>query len=521
MATLSPAEIYKYAIGAGFTPDEAVTMTAIAMSESGGRTTAHNPNGEDSQGLWQINQQAHGFSGNLYDPAQNAAAAYKVYVGSGRSISPWTVTHKKNNYMYTKNRAAAEQAARDNGYSTAQGNWDGSPGYGHSVSASGGSGTTANEADTTQDGVAEAEAFDGTAPADMQVIKVGDKTYVAKELVDGVWAYFDGPEVDKVQGLPVWEVTAETWEVLTTIRIGDVTELDDLAGNFDSFGEFFDEMMYLAGFSEEAMRDPSVVALLAEFTARPDMQPAEVQRRLQETDWYNNTTDVARQWNDLGNADKQVEIDKQTDAVLKALFQYAGVTGDMTDPKIIQWAEEIASGKTTLTTLINSTIKPLAQDLPDSPWARTIRDEERAQRQTGVDYENEAGRARALAHRWGVQLSDSEAIEWGRKITEGIMSQNDLTEYVKDVAQSLYPWKSREQETMTAAQPYMQTYANLMEVPTPDIFDPVIQRAMQQGQTTTDFAEQMRASDRWLTTKNAEDDLTAIGSQVGRLMGFE
>ena len=35
--------------------DDAVTFTAIAMAESGGNTEAHNPHGEDSRGIWQIN----------------------------------------------------------------------------------------------------------------------------------------------------------------------------------------------------------------------------------------------------------------------------------------------------------------------------------------------------------------------------------------------------------------------------------------------------------------------------------
>jgi hypothetical protein len=34
-------------------------MTAIALAESGGNSRAHNPVGEDSRGLWQINARAH------------------------------------------------------------------------------------------------------------------------------------------------------------------------------------------------------------------------------------------------------------------------------------------------------------------------------------------------------------------------------------------------------------------------------------------------------------------------------
>ena len=52
-------EVYGFARAAGFSPDQAVTMTAIAMAESGGRSGARNPVGEDSRGLWQINVRAH------------------------------------------------------------------------------------------------------------------------------------------------------------------------------------------------------------------------------------------------------------------------------------------------------------------------------------------------------------------------------------------------------------------------------------------------------------------------------
>ena len=39
----------------GYQTDDAVTWTAIAVAESGVNPDAHNPHGEDSRGLWQIN----------------------------------------------------------------------------------------------------------------------------------------------------------------------------------------------------------------------------------------------------------------------------------------------------------------------------------------------------------------------------------------------------------------------------------------------------------------------------------
>jgi hypothetical protein len=95
---LSIREIYEAARDAGFTPHQAITWTAIAMAESGGRTGALNDKGEHSIGLWQINV-ASGVRentwGNLNDPEVNARAAYEIS-RQGRDMRPWTVTHDRN-----------------------------------------------------------------------------------------------------------------------------------------------------------------------------------------------------------------------------------------------------------------------------------------------------------------------------------------------------------------------------------------------------------------------------------------
>jgi murein DD-endopeptidase MepM/ murein hydrolase activator NlpD len=95
MSILSPAEIKAHAIQAGFSEEQARTFTAIALAESGGNTDAHNPSGEDSWGLWQINinpsVRANTW-GDLTDPAVNARAAYEIS-NHGQNLRPWTVTH--------------------------------------------------------------------------------------------------------------------------------------------------------------------------------------------------------------------------------------------------------------------------------------------------------------------------------------------------------------------------------------------------------------------------------------------
>ena len=144
MSVLTAREIYRVARLAGFSPDQATTMTAIALAESGGRSDAHNPSGEDSRGLWQINVRAHRdlASSDLYDPLTNARAAFRVS-GGGRDVSPWTTTHGGGNASYVHHRMEAEAAARAAGEGSGLGVWTGTPGYGAPLSAGGGGGGAA------------------------------------------------------------------------------------------------------------------------------------------------------------------------------------------------------------------------------------------------------------------------------------------------------------------------------------------------------------------------------------------
>jgi cell wall-associated NlpC family hydrolase len=138
MAPYTAAQIYAYARAAGFGPDQAVTMTAVALAESGGNVMAHATRGEDSRGLWQINMNAHRQWANLnaYDPAVNARLAYEVS-GHGRDISPWTTTHGLGDARYLDFRAQAQRAAIEAGDGAGHGNWSGTAGYGHPLPAGG------------------------------------------------------------------------------------------------------------------------------------------------------------------------------------------------------------------------------------------------------------------------------------------------------------------------------------------------------------------------------------------------
>src|SRR6266536_5699870 len=111
MPRYSAEQIYGFARQAGFTPDEAATMTAIAQAHAG------------------LAQKY-----DLYDPAQNARAAFEVSHGGG-DVSPWTVTHGGGSARYLMYRGNAEAAALAAGEGRGLGVWTGTPGYGHPLSA--------------------------------------------------------------------------------------------------------------------------------------------------------------------------------------------------------------------------------------------------------------------------------------------------------------------------------------------------------------------------------------------------
>jgi cell wall-associated NlpC family hydrolase len=156
MPRYSAEQIYAFARRAGFSPDESATMTAIALAESGGNSRAHNPYGEDSRGLWQINARAHPDLAkryDLYDPLQNAQAAFAVSRG-GSDVSPWTVTHGGNGARYLRYKEDAQQAAVAFGDGPGHGVWTGTPGYGHKLDGGdddGGAATAARPVAATDD----------------------------------------------------------------------------------------------------------------------------------------------------------------------------------------------------------------------------------------------------------------------------------------------------------------------------------------------------------------------------------
>lgn len=124
---MSPAEIYRVALAAGFPPVVAVTMTAIALRESSGNPDVVNADaktGDRSYGLWQINMFGELAASRmklfgivdekqLLDPAVNARAAFLLWGRNNRNLSIcWYIDHGgAYQARYEAHLAAAQAAA--------------------------------------------------------------------------------------------------------------------------------------------------------------------------------------------------------------------------------------------------------------------------------------------------------------------------------------------------------------------------------------------------------------------------
>ena len=115
--TLSKQAVYNFARSAGFPPDVARQMVAIAQRESSLNPRVVgtlNAEKETSYGLWQINTKDAGIRAllirngitpgeALFDPAVNARAAYLLWGGSARNLEvSWYINRFGNKYGYAE-----------------------------------------------------------------------------------------------------------------------------------------------------------------------------------------------------------------------------------------------------------------------------------------------------------------------------------------------------------------------------------------------------------------------------------
>lgn len=338
-------------------------------------------------------------------------------------------------------------------------------------------------------------------------------------------------------GQPI-KVSRAEWNAMGLIDGGSSEAFSGLdAGT--SWGEIMERTLYEMGiYGSDALSDPTVLAVIAEFVARPDMSPDELQGRLQQTDWWANHTEKQNSWNDKSPAQQDLEVVDAASQLAGVWFTYTGqninladfdtngdgkVTGEEIkagNPDLYKYAMDIASGAATQPSVINTWVKDEAEKDPESPWSRTLRTEEQNRGQFQVDVEAQAGKIMDLYQSYGIDMDWDTAMSMGRDVEMNRVSYDEVVNQVDEMAMALYPTKPKGMSTRQWAQPYTQTMMSVLEVGDPDLNDASLQKALSEGMTLGDFRKQLKSEDRWLETKNARDEFHSRLSGLGNQMGF-
>lgn len=297
-------------------------------------------------------------------------------------------------------------------------------------------------------------------------------------------------------------------------------------------------LMEMGIWGTEAMSDPDVLGVIAAFIARPDMSPEELQTRLRETDWGQSRTEKQKGWDDKSEAQRNLDIVDTAANLIGVWFTYTGENLSMADydldgdgavtseelkkanPDLYDWSFKIASGAATQPMAINQWVKPVAEENENSPWSQTLRNVEIQAGEFDAQVKGYADEVMDMYEQYGIDMTWDEAVKMGHKIAMNDLTIAEVEQQVDEQAMALYPSKPKGMTTMSWASPYRNTMSTLLEIPDVGLSDPMLQRALSEGQTLGDFRKTLKSDERWMETKNARDEFNTTLYGLGNKLGF-
>lgn len=229
------------------------------------------------------------------------------------------------------------------------------------------------------------------------------------------------------------------------------------------------------------------------------------QAEFMSTKWYQRHTAAARTWLELEARDPstaQKRVDDQTARIRREANQLGIALSTSRARKMARESLMLGWNEQTLTNAIVDEF------------------EYRPGRTSGMTATLETFINNAASD-FGVQVSGNKIGDWIGKTLRGDFTDDHLADMIRDMARSKYPglqqYFDRGLSTADIAEPYLQSYAQLLELPDDSVtvFDPLVQQALQgvrgtakpddppQLQTLYDFERTLRKDSRWQHTNNA------------------
>ncbi|AYY11615.1 hypothetical protein EF847_01600 [Actinobacteria bacterium YIM 96077] len=247
--------------------------------------------------------------------------------------------------------------------------------------------------------------------------------------------------------------------------------------------------------------------------------PDRVAQEIRNSDWYQSTAESERQ-NLLLKHQDPAEFQARRESVRAEVFRVSRETG-------LGWGiEDGALHKAADMALLNN-------------WSETqIRNhlaglgsvEQRMKK--GKALTGDAGAAEAMVRQlsqdFGIDISDSFRRTMVSNMAHGKWDENYARNYFAGKARNKYRALAddidRGMTVREAAEPYTNAMAQLLEInpAEADLNDPLIKKAITSRDGLMDMQEfetRVRNDERWMRTKNAQDDFMSAGREILQLFG--
>lgn len=243
-----------------------------------------------------------------------------------------------------------------------------------------------------------------------------------------------------------------------------------------------------------------------------------------------------------------------TDTINKIFQQYYG--RDATQQELATWLPQLKAKYTSKDGKQVSNVKEVyengvlksteyltADNLDPATWLEDSIQNKLASGQIGVSKmgipEGPAGKYftffKDFAYNNGIQLSDSAALDYASKVVAGKLDNNTVISTLQESAASAFPQLADKIKAginlKTLADPYIQSMANVLEIPAAaiDLFDPKIRSALAytlpDGKVGTksiyDFEKELRQDERWQYTNQARQEVSDATLRVLRDFGLQ
>ena len=405
-------------------------------------------------------------------------------------------------------------------------------------------------------------------PTGHRAVKISgkNKTYLVYNMMPGknvkiAFEVAQGDSVDSVSTVTEADWASQSENYIMGGRTDEGIFADSSFNNGTrSFEDMMEQLLMESGlWGSDALESDEVLAVIGEFIMRPDMEPAELDARLQDTDWWDQTTQAQREWNDLSTADQIKTIKDNAQAIAGLWTAYTGEQLDLmsydTDgdgsvsvdeigagnTELGEWARKLSTGEVSQQTIILEWIRPAALEIEGSPANRIIIEEEQAQNEQGFTVSENKKLVADLWERYGLDISDEDATRYATQMYMQEVTLSDLEgsttigedgeisaleNTARELSNVRWAGKPEDVDFNTWASPYKTAYSDLLEVSSPTFRDENFVRFLDDGlgseggMNMYDFKKAVRGDSRWKNTENAKAAVSQTLGSIGRMMGF-